>query len=85
VGAERSGSHVTLWVEDDGIGIAEEHQRRIFGVFERLHGAGTFPGNGIGLAIVRRSVEELGGAVAVRSRPGEGSCFRVELPAAEVA
>jgi signal transduction histidine kinase len=49
---ERSG-RVRLWVEDQGIGIAPEHQERIFDVFERLHGSETYPGTGIGLAIVR--------------------------------
>jgi signal transduction histidine kinase len=82
VGAGQEGGRVRLWVEDNGIGIAPEHQARIFGMFERLHGHGLYGGEGVGLAIVRRSVEALGGRVTLRSRLGAGSCFRVELDAA---
>ncbi|RPH36925.1 MAG: PAS domain S-box protein, partial [Planctomycetota bacterium] len=46
---------VRLWIEDNGIGIATEHQDRIFGVFERLHTPDRYPGTGLGLAIVRRA------------------------------
>jgi len=74
-----------VWIEDEGIGIAPEHQERIFSVFERLHGAETYPGTGIGLAIVRKGVERLGGRVGVESAEGQGSRFWFELPRAEAA
>lgn len=79
ISAERSDGRVRLWVEDNGIGIAPEHHERIFKVFERLHGGDRFSGTGIGLAIVRRGVERLGGTVGVQSAPGEGSRFWIEL------
>jgi signal transduction histidine kinase len=76
---------VRLVVQDNGIGIAAEHQERIFRVFERLHGADDFPGTGIGLAIVRRAVERVGGTVGVDSEPGQGSSFWIELKRADQA
>jgi signal transduction histidine kinase len=72
-----------LWVEDNGIGVAPEHQERIFRGFERLHGRDTYPGTGIGLAIVRKGVERLGGRAGIESVPGEGSRFWIELPSQE--
>ncbi len=77
--AERRGDSVRLWVRDHGIGIAPEHQQRIFRVFERLHGQETYPGTGIGLAIVRKGVERMGGRVGVESQLGKGSRFWIEL------
>jgi PAS domain S-box-containing protein len=86
VWAEMRGPQTAhVWVEDQGIGIAPEHQERIFGVFERLHGAETYPGTGIGLAIVKNGIERLGGQVGVESYEGRGSRFWVELPRAEAA
>lgn len=70
---------VRLWVEDNGIGIAEEYQQRIFGIFERLHGTETYPGLGIGLAIARRGVERMGGYLSVESQLGQGSRFWISL------
>lgn len=81
VRAEARDGLVRLWVEDNGIGIAPEHQQRIFRVFERLHGSETYPGTGIGLAIVRKGAERMGGRVGVESAAGAGSCFWIELPA----
>lgn len=79
--SERKEATVRLWVEDNGIGIAPEHRERIFGLFERLHrGPDSFPGTGIGLAIVRRAMERMGGSVGVESAPGGGSRFFLELP-----
>ena len=73
---------VRLWIEDNGIGIDERYQARIFGVFERLHGADTYPGSGIGLAIVRKGIERLGGQVGLESQIGRGTRFWLELPQA---
>jgi PAS domain S-box-containing protein len=78
--AQPRGSRVRLWVEDNGIGIAPEHHGRIFNVFERLHGIETFPGTGVGLAIVRKGAERMGGRVGLESEPGRGSKFWLELP-----
>jgi len=80
--AEERGGQVRLWVEDNGIGIDPAHQGRVFQPFQRLHGVESYPGTGIGLAIVRRSVERMGGHSGVISRPGEGSRFWIELRAA---
>ncbi len=71
---------IHLWVIDNGIGIAPEHQERIFNVFERLHGVETYPGTGIGLAIVRKSIERMGGRTGVESQPDIGSRFWIALP-----
>lgn len=69
-----------LSVEDRGIGIAEEHQDRVFGRFERAVPAQQFGGLGLGLWIARQIVEAHGGTIQVRSAPGAGSTFTVELP-----
>jgi PAS domain S-box-containing protein len=79
VWAEQPGHVVKLWVEDNGIGISPEHQERIFHIFERLHGIKAYPGTGIGLAMVRRGMEKLGGKAGVESTPGKGSKFWIEL------
>ena len=79
VHAERRGAIVRLWVEDNGIGIEAQHMGRLFGMFERIHPAGAFEGNGIGLAIVKRAVHRLGGDVGVESAPGMGSRFWLDL------
>ena len=76
-------STVRLHVKDNGIGIPPEYHRRIFNVFERLHSANEYPGTGIGLAIVHKAVERMNGRVGVESSPGNGSCFWIDLRAAE--
>ena len=68
-----------LWVEDNGIGIDLKHKNRIFQVFERLHGIETYPGTGIGLAIVSRACQRLGGSFGVESEVGQGSRFWIEF------
>jgi PAS domain S-box-containing protein len=80
--AELAGDVVRLCVEDDGIGIEKAHLARIFRIFERLHGVETYPGTGIGLAIVRKGMQRMGGEAGVQSEPGRGSRFWVELPRA---
>ena len=69
---------VRIWVEDNGIGIAPEHQEETFRLFTRLHGD-KFPGTGFGLAIVQKGVEHMGGRVGVESAVGKGARFWFEL------
>ena len=76
---------VRVTVKDNGIGIAPQHVDRVFRVFERLHGVEEYPGTGIGLAIVKRGAERMGGSCGLESKLGEGSSFWVELPEACVA
>ncbi|MBD2021280.1 PAS domain S-box protein [Leptolyngbya sp. FACHB-36] len=70
---------VRLWVEDNGIGIHPQYHDRIFQAFERLHTTEAYPGTGVGLAIVRKGIERMGGRVGVESELGQGSRFWVEL------
>jgi signal transduction histidine kinase len=77
--AEEKNGKVRLWVEDTGIGIDPQYHDRIFRIFERLQGVETYPGTGIGLAIVKKGLERMGGQAGVESAPGRGSKFWVEL------
>jgi signal transduction histidine kinase len=74
------GELARIEVTDEGIGIAPEHQARVFERFERAAPAQSFGGLGLGLYIVRQIVEAHGGTIAVSSVPGEGATFTVELP-----
>lgn len=76
---ETQNNYVRLWIEDNGIGIDRQHQSRIFNVFERLHGNEAYPGTGIGLAIVKKGIERLGGRYGVESELNRGSRFWIEL------
>jgi signal transduction histidine kinase len=67
-------------VRDQGPGIPEVEQGRIFERFYRAQAAKAKPGTGLGLAIVKHLCRLMGGEVAVDSRPGEGATFRVFLP-----
>lgn len=82
VRAEPREDFVRLWFEDNGIGIPTHASERIFKMFQRLHPPGKYDGTGIGLAIIRKAVDRMGGRVGVDSEPGLGSRFWVELPKA---
>jgi signal transduction histidine kinase len=73
---------VVISVSDNGIGIAAEHFEKIFSVFQRLHSQDEYPGTGIGLAVVQKSVDMQNGKVWLESTPGSGTTFHVQLPAA---
>lgn len=77
-GKSPTHGRVRIWCCDNGIGIAPEHQERVFKVFERLEG-GRYPGTGIGLSIVRKGVERMGGRVGIESSLGQGCRFWIEL------
>jgi PAS domain S-box-containing protein len=78
-------SVVRISIADNGIGIAPEHQERIWNIFERLHDRDAYAGTGIGLAIVKRAVTRLRGTYGVDSEVGKGSTFWLELPRAQQA
>lgn len=69
-----------LWVKDNGIGFDMKFTDRIFDIFQRLHRAEDYPGTGIGLAIVRKAMERMGGRVWAVSAPGKGATFYIEIP-----
>ncbi len=77
--SESNDGWIRLWIIDQGIGIAPQYQKKIFGLFQRLHSTETYPGTGIGLALVRRGIERMGGRVGLESGAGAGSKFWFEL------
>jgi PAS domain S-box-containing protein len=77
---EAQNGKVTLFFKDNGIGIAPEYQAGIFNMFAQAHFSQKYEGTGIGLAIVRKAAERMGGEVGVKSKVGEGSTFWLRLP-----
>jgi signal transduction histidine kinase len=75
--AAKLDSSIRVWVEDNGIGIEPKNHQRIFGMFERV--SNDYEGTGIGLAIVRKTLERLRGAAGVESALGKGSRFWLEF------
>lgn len=71
---------VVMYVKDNGIGIEPQFHDKIFQLFKRLHPAGEYDGSGMGLTIVRKAVQHIGGALWLESAPGRGSIFFIELP-----
>jgi signal transduction histidine kinase len=80
VRVERAGTRARLVVCDEGIGIEPEALERIFYKFERAVSERHYGGLGLGLYVVRKIVEAMGGTVRAESTPGQGATFTVELP-----
>ena len=75
-----SGDRCVITIEDNGVGFDMQYHDRIFDIFQRLHRAEEYPGTGVGLAIVRKAIQRMGGRVWAESAVGEGSTFFVEVP-----
>lgn len=80
VSARVDDAEVVLSVQDNGIGLDMRHGDRIFGMFQRLHTRGTYPGTGMGLALCKKIVEVHRGRIWVESAPGSGSTFFCAFP-----
>lgn len=78
-GEEREDRHI-LWVRDNGIGFDMQYHERIFDIFQRLNHSEDYPGTGVGLAIVRKAMERVGGRAWAVSAPGQGATFYLEIP-----
>ncbi|KAB1990006.1 sensor histidine kinase, partial [Haemophilus parainfluenzae] len=76
----RRQHHLTLQVQDEGIGIPAEDKRHLFEPFHRGRNVSNIPGTGLGLSIVKQFVDLQGGTIAVNSKVDQGSTFIVRLP-----
>lgn len=84
VGCQPAGKEgqVTLFVRDNGVGFDPARQDKLFQVFQRLHSASQFEGQGLGLALARKIVERHGGRISVEATPEAGCCVSFSLPTA---
>ncbi|WP_026142964.1 MULTISPECIES: PAS domain S-box protein [unclassified Thioalkalivibrio] len=80
VQAQSRSATLGISIRDNGIGFDMAFQDRIFDIFQRLNRAEAYPGTGVGLALVRRAVNRLGGEIRAEGTPGEGASFHVEFP-----
>ena len=81
---EKDEMHI-IRVSDNGIGIAEEYQERIFQIFARLHKRETYEGTGIGLAMCKKIINHLNGDVQINSEVGKGTTFVISFPKTDLS
>ncbi|MDB5251849.1 MAG: hypothetical protein JWP27_1018 [Flaviaesturariibacter sp.] len=79
-GADRPADFIRLFFADNGIGFEQKYEKKLFQVFQRLHGREEFEGTGMGLAICKKILENHGGFIRGEGRPGEGSVFTCYFP-----
>jgi signal transduction histidine kinase len=82
INAEQKHQEWIFAVSDNGIGIAPESAETVFVIFQRLHTRAEYPGNGIGLSICKKIVEQHGGKIWLEPKPGPGTTFKFTLPLA---
>ncbi|HSE32830.1 MAG TPA: ABC transporter substrate binding protein [Pyrinomonadaceae bacterium] len=80
VGSQEKANSFLVWVRDNGVGFDMKYHDRIFDIFQRLNRSEEYPGTGVGLAIVRKAMERMGGRAWADSQPGEGATFYLEIP-----
>lgn len=80
VGSRETDDGCVLWVKDNGVGFDMTYHDRIFDIFQRLNRNEEYPGTGIGLAIVRKAMERMGGKAWAESETGKGATFYLEIP-----
>lgn len=79
IGAREEADKVLFWVRDNGVGFDMKYHDRMFEMFQRLHRAEDYAGTGVGLALVRKAMQRMGGRVWAESSPGQGACFFLEF------
>lgn len=80
IGARSESGRRLLWVKDNGVGFDMKYHDRIFGIFQRLQRTEDYAGTGVGLALVAKAVQRMGGRVWAESVPGQGATFHLEFP-----
>ncbi len=81
MGSRLENGHHRIWVKDNGVGFDMKYSDKIFGIFQRLQRSDAYPGTGVGLALVSKAAQRMGGRVWADSAPGQGATFHLELPA----
>ncbi|MFK8101003.1 MAG: tetratricopeptide repeat protein [Saprospiraceae bacterium] len=83
ISTQETAAFLSIFVEDNGIGISQEYYEEVFVMFSRLHTQNNYEGSGLGLSICKKIVDQLNGEIHLQSQVGKGSIFEIRLPRAE--